>query len=536
MNAAELPLPQAQQAQRLQCLAELGLAPPCGAPQPDAVLDGLVRCAAHLLGFPVALISLVGEQRMWFKARYGIDAVDGTRADSFCQHTINGGDSLFEVADAQADPRFAASAWVVGEMRLRAYAGLPIRLGDVTLGTLCVADTVPRRLDAVQATLLADIANAVTAWFSHRREHAELLASRADLQERADLLRSLSRETPGMLFQFRQAPGQRGRLSFVSGQAERILGALAPLQQPGARTYLQRVHAEDLPALLRCMGTAARAHQPWQHSFRICLPGASQPSWRAAHASPSRLPDGTVLWHGFIADVGEHMEIERLRRDKLEAERASASKSAFLSRASHELRTPLNAVLGFSQLLLMATDDPLSPRQRERIEWVLASAQRLHRLVDGLLDVDRADAPRFGNGDDVAAFSLLYIEDEPLNTLLVQEALRERPDWRVMHAGDGHSGLALAQTLRPDVVLTDINLPGLSGLDIVRELRADPALNGTLCIALSADATSAQIDRAMQAGCDDYWTKPLDVLELAGRLADALSRHGGLTAGPGGTG
>ena len=76
-------------------------------------------------------------------------------------------------------------------------------------------------------------------------------------------------------------------------------------------------------------------------------------------------------------------------------------------------------------------------------------------------------------------------------------------------------------------MLTDINLPGLSGLDVVRELRADAALAGTLCIALSADATPGQIDRAMQSGFDDYWTKPLDVLELAGRLADALSRHGG---------
>jgi CheY-like chemotaxis protein len=406
MNAAELPVLQAQEAQRLQCLAELGLSQPPGTPAPDAVLDGLVRCAAHLLGFPIALISLVGERRMWFKARYGIEAVDGEREQSFCQHTIGSG-TLFEVPDAQADARFAANPWVVGETRLRAYAGLPIRLGDVTLGALCVADTVPRRLDAVQATLLADIAAAVGAWFSHRREHAELQASRANLQDRADLL-----------------------------------------------------------------------------------------------------------------------EIERLRRDKLEAERASACKSAFLSRASHELRTPLNAVLGFSQLLLMAEEEPLTPRQRERIEWVLASAQRLHQLADGLLDLDRATA-RPGGAADVDAFTLLYIEDEPLNTLLVQEALRERPDWRVLHAADGHSGLALAQTQKPDVVLSDINLPGLSGLDIVRALRADPALGGTLCIALSADATAGQIERAVHAGFDDYWTKPQDVLELAGRLADALARHGG---------
>ncbi|MFG6488211.1 response regulator [Roseateles sp. BYS78W] len=529
MIAAELPAPETREAERLQCLAELGLAGPGADAEPDAVLDGLVRCAAHLLGFPVALVSLVGERRVWFKARYGIDLTGDDRDTSFCAHAIRG-ETLFEVPDAHADPRFAASACVTGGPRLRAYAGLPIRLDGLTLGALCVADTVPRRLDAVQATLLADIANAVAAWFSHRREHADLLASRADLQDRAELLMSLSRETPGMLFQYRKPPGQRGRLSFVSGQAEAVFGALAPLQPPGLRSYLERCHRDDLRGLLRCMADAAHTHQPWQHLFRVCLPDRLQPGWRSVHASPSRLADGTVLWHGFIADVDEHVEVARLRRDKEAAERASAEKSAFLSRASHELRTPLNAVLGFSQLLLLADDEPLTARQRERIEWVLSSAQRLHQLVDGLLDLDRAEAirePEAANGPAADAFTLLYIEDEPLNTLLVQEALRERRDWQVLHAADGRSGLALARTRRPEVVLADINLPGISGLEVVSQLRADPALADTLCIALSADATPTQIERAMQAGFDDYWTKPLDVLELAGRLADALARHGG---------
>ncbi|HEY8878666.1 MAG TPA: response regulator [Roseateles sp.] len=527
MNAAELPV---DEALRLQCLAELGLSDPPREPEPDAVLDGLVRCAAHLLGYPIALISLVGERRMWFKARYGTEAIDCERESSFCAHTILGG-TLFEVPDAAADPRFAASPWVVGATRLRAYAGLPIRLGGLTLGALCVGDTAPRRLDAVQAALLADIANAVSAWFAHRREHVDLLASRSHLQAQAELFGRLSSETPGMLFQYRSLPEGGGQLGFVSGRGELIFGPTAPLQPEGLRAFAERVHPEDLPGLIQGMREAEAGCQPWQRLFRVCLPGADKPAWRSGRASPSRQDDGSVLWHGFIADVDEHIEIETLRRDKFSAEQASAAKSAFLSRASHELRTPLNAVIGFSQLLLLSPDEPLTPRQQERIEWVLDSAKRLHQLVDGLLDVDREHPTRPGRFDggaaDQDAYTLLYIEDEPLNTLLVQEALRDRPDWRVLHAGDGRAGLALAQTQRPEVVLTDINLPGLSGLDVVRELRADAALAGTLCIALSADATPGQIDRAMQAGFDDYWTKPLDILELAGRLADALARHGG---------
>ncbi|MGM9483426.1 response regulator [Roseateles sp. NT4] len=526
MNAAELPL---DEAQRLQCLAELGLSEPPAEPEHDAVLDGLVRCAAHLLGFPIALISLVGERRMWFKARYGTDAIDCERDPSFCAHTIRG-KTLFEVPDAAADARFASNPWVIGETRLRAYAGLPIRLGNLTLGALCVGDTVPRRLDAVQATLLVDIAKAVEAWFAHRREHVDLLASQARLQAQAELLGRLSSETPGLLFQYRSQPGGSGELGFVSAQAEHIFGPVAPLRPEGLRVFAERVHPEDLPGLLNGMREAEARQQPWQRLFRVHLPGAARPTWRSGRASPSLQADGSVLWHGFIADVDEHIEIENLRRDKLAAEEASAAKSAFLSRASHELRTPLNAVIGFSQLLLLSQDEPLAPRQQERIEWVLDSAKRLHQLVDGLLDVDRAQQGRPSATDaepgGTRTVTLLYIEDEPLNTLLVQEALRDRSDWRVLHAADGSAGLALAKAQRPEVVLTDINLPGLSGLDVVRGLRADAALAGTLCIALSADATPGQIDRAMQAGFDDYWTKPLDILALAGRLADALMRHG----------
>lgn len=78
---------------------------------------------------------------------------------------------------------------------------------------------------------------------------------------------------------------------------------------------------------------------------------------------------------------------ERLRQEKFAAEQASATKSARLSRTSHEMRTPLNAVMGLSQLLLMAEDEPLTEHQRERLQWVLDAARRLHEIADDLLDV-----------------------------------------------------------------------------------------------------------------------------------------------------
>jgi PAS domain S-box-containing protein len=118
---------------------------------------------------------------------------------------------------------------------------------------------------------------------------------------------------------------------------------------------------------------------------------------------------------------------------------------------------------------------------------------------------------------------VLYIEDEPLNVLLMQEVFRARPQWELQVATDGSSGLAAARAQRHDLLLIDMNLPDMSGLELIRHLRADAHGAGLQCIALSADAMQTQIDAAMAAGFDGYWTKPINVAHILDGLARALS-------------
>jgi len=122
--------------------------------------------------------------------------------------------------------------------------------------------------------------------------------------------------------------------------------------------------------------------------------------------------------------------------------------------------------------------------------------------------------------------TILYVEDEPLNALLVSEVLRGVPQWRLVLADDGEQGLALARRLRPDVVLLDINLPGLTGDQVVQRLRADPQTHALRCVALSADALAEQQAAALAAGFDAYWTKPLDLGGLVDRLRGVLGVAG----------
>jgi hypothetical protein len=105
---------------------------------PEVQFDRIVTLARMLFDTPVALITLVDHDRQWFKAKSGIDDQEGPRTQSFCSQAMEG-EGVFFVPDAQLDPRFADNMYVVGEPRIRFYAGAPLRSADGhSLGAVCV--------------------------------------------------------------------------------------------------------------------------------------------------------------------------------------------------------------------------------------------------------------------------------------------------------------------------------------------------------------------------------------------------------------
>jgi CheY-like chemotaxis protein len=120
---------------------------------------------------------------------------------------------------------------------------------------------------------------------------------------------------------------------------------------------------------------------------------------------------------------------------------------------------------------------------------------------------------------------LLCIEDNPVNMMLVREVLRLRPHIEFQGADFGLQGLALLTAWRPQVVLLDLQLPDLPGLEVLKRLRADPANRGMRVIALSANAMPQDVEDAVAAGFDDYWTKPIEIdrfLKGIDALSDSL--------------
>jgi hypothetical protein len=131
--------------------------------EPEERFDRFAELARQATSTPIALVTLVDEDRQWFKSRLGSDVVESHRDESFCAHAILG-DDVFQVPDVLEDPRFADNPAVTGPMHVRFYAGVPLVLADGSrVGTLCVADHRPRILDEDQVAELRRLAALVVA-------------------------------------------------------------------------------------------------------------------------------------------------------------------------------------------------------------------------------------------------------------------------------------------------------------------------------------------------------------------------------------
>jgi PAS domain S-box-containing protein len=118
--------------------------------------------------------------------------------------------------------------------------------------------------------------------------------------------------------------------------------------------------------------------------------------------------------------------------------------------------------------------------------------------------------------------TLLYVEDNRANMQLVEQLIARRPDMRLLSAADGTRGIALARTHQPEVILMDINLPGISGIQALKILRADPATTHIPVLAISANAMPHDIKKGLAAGFFRYLTKPIKVNEFMEALDKAL--------------
>ena len=118
---------------------------------------------------------------------------------------------------------------------------------------------------------------------------------------------------------------------------------------------------------------------------------------------------------------------------------------------------------------------------------------------------------------------ILYIEDNPGNRMLVRRIL-EAEGYTIREAVDGPAGLEMAAQERPDLILLDINLPEIDGYDLAKRMRAMPNLDGVPILAVTANVMQGDRERTMEAGCNGFIPKPIDVDKLPQLIKAALDK------------
>jgi PAS domain S-box-containing protein len=152
--------------------------------------------------------------------------------------------------------------------------------------------------------------------------------------------------------------------------------------------------------------------------------------------------------------------------------------------------------------------------------WIELIAAAAPQIVAGIAESTPVAHAQVHN--DAPLRTLLYVEDNPANLKLVEQLIARRPDMRLLSAADGYTGIEIARAFQPEMILMDINLPGISGIEAMQILREDPTTAHIPVVALSANAIPRDIVKGLEAGFFRYLTKPIKVNEFLSTLDEAL--------------
>lgn len=351
---------------------------------PEEAFDHITALASAICETPIALISLVDENRQWFKSRVGLDAVQTPREVAFCAHAIHTPDQVMVVENAELDRRFHDNPLVIGHPDIRFYAGAPIVSGDGhALGTVCVIDRRSRTISEAQQSSLQSLAKLVMTLIEHDAQRRAQEAERAKAVARESEIQAALTAAGLDLLSFVDADYRyryvnRCYLEYWARSESEIIGRRIP-ELMGERLFQEVVKGHFDHAL---------AGQEVAYEALIDFPGTGPRTVQVSYL-PVRSASGEVS--GVV--VRAH-DIEKLRQREVrlqatveQLEHKALELQRFIHIVSHDLREPINTISNFAGLLAEDPQMSASPAASRYLNFVLDGSQRIKVLLEDLVEL-----------------------------------------------------------------------------------------------------------------------------------------------------
>ncbi|MEP3562962.1 MAG: GAF domain-containing protein [Marinobacter sp.] len=332
----------------------------------DNRIERALAIACQYLNIDTAIVSQIeGEAYtiLWHHERQTPSLENGLTlplAQTYCAILMNQPDVLAIDHMATSPYRDLPCYQLFG---LESYLAAPIWVNGEAVGTLNFSSTEPRLpgFSETEKTFVSLLARWV----------ADLIQQ----QDQAETLDKLVSNAPGMLYQYRLWPDGHSSFPYTSEGIRRIFGLTANDVVDDATPAFKRIHQEDMQRVFESIQSSAETLEPWETRYRIMTP-AGHWRWIEGKANPEKLPEGSILWHGYIVDIDERQKNEEM-------------KNQFVSTVSHELRTPLTSIAGSLGLILGGVTGDITEKTRQMLNITRRNADQLRALIDDLLDIEK---------------------------------------------------------------------------------------------------------------------------------------------------
>ncbi|WP_294208654.1 ATP-binding protein [uncultured Chryseobacterium sp.] len=370
--------------------------------------DDLTELASVICQTPVALISLVDQNRQWFKSNKGLEVRETDRAHSFCAHAILKPENMMVVENARADVRFKDNILVTGKTNIVFYAGMPlIDSHGNALGTLCVIDHCERQLNESQVKSLKILSKTVMEKLELRRQLAALSQERKNDNpqpvhlEHNNTAPNHNRLTKRAIDQMNDANAriiqneQHLRLAVEAAnlgtfmlnistghlETSAYCNEIFGLDENECLTIneLWNMLEEDRVRIQKALSESISSDCMFDEEFRIVNRADHKIRWiKVVGKVLNTETEKGNTFCGTVSDITEWKKIERKKGD-------------FINLASHELKSPLTSIKAFTQLLQRKLKDCEDSNISHLIRRSESQVRRMENLVDGFLNFSKLD-------------------------------------------------------------------------------------------------------------------------------------------------